>query len=227
MQSLGPCASIDSRPSANPSLGKEAFVGFRTFVQLVRSDLYRHTGTCDGPTFRRYLWHSPGFQYSFCLRLVAWLRTEQRPIRSCLPIARAVHRHLTYKYGISIPAHTRIGPGLMIGHFGDIVVNGSCVIGRNCDIFQGVTLGKAMRGPNEGTPTIGDNVYMGPGAKVVGRVTVGSNVAIGANAVITKDVPDNAVVGGVPGRILSNAGSAGYVKHTDYPCVDGEPPPTV
>ena len=77
-------------------------------------------------------------------------------------------------------------------------------------------VGQANRGGNKGYPTIGDNVYIGPGAKIVGAVKVGNNVAIGANCVVTKDVPDNAVVVGVPGKIISYTGSEGYVNRTDY-----------
>jgi serine O-acetyltransferase len=159
---------------------------------------------------------SPGFQFTFWLRLVAWLRIEPSLIKVLRPLARLVKRHLSYKYGISIPASTQIGPGFYIGHFGGIVVSKASTIGSNCNISQGVTLGQANRGQRAGAPSIGDNVYIGPGAKVVGRVHVGSNVAIGANAVVTSDVPDNAVVAGVPAKVLSYEGSAGYVNRTDY-----------
>lgn len=80
------------------------------------------------------------------------------------------------------------------------MVNHRVRIGRNCNISHGVTLGQANRGRRTGVPVIGDGVYIGPGAKVVGAVTVGDNVAIGANCVVVDDVPDNAVVAGVPGR---------------------------
>lgn len=158
----------------------------------------------------------PGFQFVFWLRLVAWLRTERSLLRVLHLPAGLMKRHLSYKYGISIPASTQIGPGFYVGHFGGIVVNEASTIGSNCNISQGVTLGQANRGGRRGAPTIGDSVYIGPGAKIVGRVHVGSNVAIGANAVVTGDVPDNAVVGGIPARVLSYEGSAGYVNRTDY-----------
>src|SRR5262249_9164587 len=120
------------------------------------------------------------------------------------------------KYGISISSSTNIGSGLHIGHFGGIVINEQSVIGCNCNVSHAVTLGKANRGRNAGYPYIGDNVYIGPGAKIVGSVRIGNNVAIGPNCVVTRDVPDNSVVAGVPGRIISQAGSEGYVNYTDY-----------
>jgi serine O-acetyltransferase len=122
----------------------------------------------------------------------------------------------TYKFGISIPFETNIGAGFYIGHFGGIVVNEACVIGKNCNISHGVTLGAVNRGERQGCPTIGDNVYIGPGAKIVGNIRVGSHAAIGANCVVTKDVPDHGVVVGIPGRVISQDGSVGYVNRTDY-----------
>ena len=207
---------VDSCPHAYSDNLIGATLTHRTFIQLVKSDLYRHAGTCALSAFLRYMLESPEFRFTFWLRLVAWLRTETSLIGVLHPLAGLVKRRLTFKYGISIPASTQIGPGFYIGHFGGIVVNEASTIGSNCNISQGVTLGQANRGERKGAPSIGDNVYIGPGAKVVGRVHVGSNVAIGANAVVTGDVPDDAVVGGVPAKVLSYEGSAGYVNRTDY-----------
>ncbi len=135
---------------------------------------------------------------------------------SIYPFSRFLLSRLTYKLGISIPQDTKIGSGFYIGHFGGIVVNGQSVIGKNCNISQGVTLGQANRGRNKGYPTLGDNIYIGPGAKIVGSVKIGNNVAIGANCVVTKDIPDNSVVVGIPGEVISQDGSKGYVIRTDY-----------
>ena len=115
-------------------------------------------------------------------------------------------------YGIQIPWGTHIGKGFYIGHFGTIVVNGGAVIGDNVNISQGVTIGQTNRGKRKGVPVIGNGVYIGPGAKVIGKVTIGNNVAIGANAVVTEDVPDNACVAGVPAKIVSMNGAEGYVN---------------
>ena len=101
--------------------------------------------------------------------------------------------------------------GFYIGHFGSIVVNGEATIGSNVNISQGVTIGQSNRGPRKGVATIGNCVYIGPGAKIVGNVKIGNNVAIGANCVVTKDIPDNAVVAGIPGEVLSMNGAECYV----------------
>lgn len=79
-------------------------------------------------------------------------------------------------------------------------------IGENCNIGQGVTIGIAGRGEKKGVPQIGNKVYIAPGAKIIGKIIIGNNVMIGANSVVTKDVPDNAVVAGVPAKIISYKG---------------------
>jgi serine O-acetyltransferase len=131
-------------------------------------------------------------------------------------LARLILRHCKYKYGISIEPETHIGSGFYIGHFGCIFVAPDVTIGDNCNISQGVTIGRTYRGLRAGVPVIGNSVYIGPGAKIIGNVKVGNNVAIGANCVVTKDISDNGVVVGAPGRVISYAGSEGYIKRTNY-----------
>ena len=97
-----------------------------------------------------------------------------------------------------------------------IVVHERSAIGKNCNISHGVTIGIMNRGSKAGVPIIGDNVYIGPGAKIMGNIKVGDNAAIGANAVVTKNVPDNAVVVGVPAKVISYDGSEGYINRMDY-----------
>jgi serine O-acetyltransferase len=191
-------------------------MSFSEYRRLVRSDLYRHEGSAGFSSFLRKATLSPGFQYAFWMRTAAFLSSRRILRFGFGHLARLVLRHYSLKYGISIPWRTKIGPGFYIGHFGQIVVHDRAVIGANCNISQGVTIGQANRGPHKGYAFIGDNVYIGPGAKIVGSVRVGSNAAIGANCVVTKDVPDNAVVVGVPGRIISYEGSRDYVNWTDY-----------
>lgn len=131
-------------------------------------------------------------------------------------LVRILYRRCMLKYGIDIPAATQIDSGFYIGHFGGIVVNHRAIIGKNCNLSHGVTIGQANRGERQGCPIIGDNVYFGPGAKILGAVRVGNKAAIGANCVVTKDVPENAVVVGVPGHLISHRGSEGYVNNVDY-----------
>lgn len=107
------------------------------------------------------------------------------------------------------------GPGLCLCHVGTIIVNGNCKIGANARIHADVNIGNSSEFGKEWTPNnvpiIGDNVYIGPGAKLFGKINIGDNVAIGANAVINKDVPDNVTVAGVPGKIVSHKGSVSLI----------------
>jgi len=181
-------------------------------------DLYRYEGKVGIGTLLKHLVLSPGYTFTFWLRLCRFLHAA-RPFLLTRPlywIARIMLRHYSYKFGIFIPWNTPIGAGLYIGHCGTIQVNPQSRIGTHCNLSQGVTLGQANRGKNQGYPVVGDGVYIGPGAKIVGAVRVGNNVAIGANCVVTHDVPDNAVIVGVPGRVISYDGAAGYVEYTDY-----------
>lgn len=104
--------------------------------------------------------------------------------------------------GIVIGATATIGRRLCIEHHGCIVIHGNAVIGDDCLIRHGVTIGNSGRDDPFGAPTIGDRVELGAGAKVLGRIRIGNDVIIGANAVVVSDVPDFAVVVGVPARVI-------------------------
>lgn len=96
-----------------------------------------------------------------------------------------------------------IGPGLRIYHKGGFTHVGSNVhIGRNCTLLPGVVFGNKHEEANNAPIVVGDNCYIGLGAKIFGPVTIGNNVTIGANAVVTKDIPDNTVIGGIPAKII-------------------------
>lgn len=112
--------------------------------------------------------------------------------------------------GINIPGPTQIGPGLLIGHAGGIVVNAAAVIGSNCNISHQVTIG-VSRGRNAGTPKIGDRVYIGPGSVIIGNITIGDDAAIGANAVVTRDVPSGHTAVGNPANVRVG-GSWDYIN---------------
>jgi len=112
------------------------------------------------------------------------------------------------KYGLNIPYNTFIGPGLLISHFGGIVVNAGVKIGNNCNLNHGVTLGIAYGVNNPGCPVVGNGVFLGAGCKLFGGIHIGDDVAIGANCVVTKDVETGAtIVGGKP-RVFHGRGTA-------------------
>jgi serine O-acetyltransferase len=100
--------------------------------------------------------------------------------------------------GIQIPRGCKIGPGLRIHHFGCIVLNPLTVLGKNCTLRHGVTIGN--RQEIDDVPVLGDNVDIGAGAKILGRIHIGNNVTIGANAVVITDIPDNYIAVGIPAK---------------------------
>lgn len=104
-------------------------------------------------------------------------------------------------FGITIDVNSNIGPGFYIGHFGGIIVRGD--FGSQCSIGQGVTVGSKGAGKSDGWPVIGDNVYIGAGAKIIGSIKVGNDCVIGANAVVIRDVPGNSLAVGVPATYKS------------------------
>ena len=132
--------------------------------------------------------------------------------RILLPLLTICQKIVEITTGIDIPFNAQIGRGLYIGHFGQIILSTRTVMGEFCNLSQGVTIGQAGRGLEQYTPIIGDRVYIGPGAKIFGKVLIGNDVAIGANAVVTKDLPDNAVAVGIPAKILNYNSSRDFVN---------------
>lgn len=185
------------------------------FLYLTKTDLHRYAGRTSLRDFAYHYLFSPGYRYTFWLRLCAYLHSRKVG-RVVFPFAWLIYDHFQIKYGIAISYRAKIGRGFYISHHGGIVTNVDAVIGENCNLSHGVTIGVTRRGERMGVPVIGDNVYIGPGAKIIGAVRVGDRAAVGANCVVTRDVPDDGVVVGVPGKVISLEGSKGYINHTDY-----------
>lgn len=113
--------------------------------------------------------------------------------------------------GISIPASANIGHSFYIGHFGGIFLNAKVVIGNNCNISQGVTIGVSGTNENRGVPIIGNNVYIGANSVIVGQIIIEDNVLIGACSLVNSNIPQGHVVLGVPAKIISKNSSKGYI----------------
>ena len=132
--------------------------------------------------------------------------------RPLLIFASAWQKLIEIVTGTSLPYTASIGPGFYVGHFGNIIVNGAAVIGSNCNISQGVTIGVSGRGERRGVPTIGDRVYIGANAVVAGKIFVGDDAVIGANSLVNSDLPASSTAVGVPAVIVDRCGSADYLK---------------
>jgi serine O-acetyltransferase len=123
--------------------------------------------------------------------------------------------------GIYLPWRAEVGAGLHISHFGHLIINPSTRMGEDCNLSQGVTIGITHGGKFPGVPQIGNRVYIGPNAVVVGGITIGNDVAIGAGAIVTKPLPDRAVAVGNPAKVISYKGSFDYI-HYDGMNADAE-----
>lgn len=121
-------------------------------------------------------------------------------------IARIISQRCRHKTGIEIHPGAQIGKGLFIDHGMGVVIGETTVIGDNCLLYQGVTLGGTGKDKGKRHPTLGDNVMVGAGAKVLGPIEIGNNVKIAANAVVLQPIPDNCTAVGVPARIARRNG---------------------
>ena len=117
-------------------------------------------------------------------------------------IARHISEKAKRKTGIEIHPGATIGKGLFIDHGSGVVIGETAIVGNNVTLFHGVTLGGTGKEKGKRHPTIGNNVFIGSGAKILGNIIIGDNVKIGANAVILKDVPSDVTIVGVPGKIV-------------------------
>jgi serine O-acetyltransferase len=159
---------------------------------------------------RQGLWALAEYRFSH------WVRAQVH-----IPVVRPLlqtfgfiwHKLVEILTGIDLPSRAAIGKGLYIPHFGEIIIHCDTKIGDYCTLSHGVTIGLAGRGDQLGVPTIGDRVYIAPGAKVVGAISIGNDVAIGANAVVLKDLPPKAVAVGVPAKVISHEGSAEFIAY--------------
>jgi len=136
--------------------------------------------------------------------LLASLRSYQRNVNSQNPlklIAKWVavlrHRFWSVITGADIPLNSQIGGGLLLPHPNGVVIHPNSVIGPNCLLFQQVTIGSAKNG----VPQLGGHVDIGAGAKIIGKITLGNDSVVGANAVVLQNVPENCIAVGIPAKI--------------------------
>jgi serine O-acetyltransferase len=165
------------------------------------------------------VWAVVGFRFA------RWVHTARIPAVLRWPLKLLVACNAVFvdlASSIEIPPQVAIGPGLFIPHTGYIVVASTATIGRHCTLTQGVTIGHRAGGDvtSFAGPVVGDRVYIGPGAAVLGPIDIGDDVLIGANAVVTRSVPARAVVVGNPARVISMKGAFDLVS---YDWMDRDP----
>ena len=184
------------------------------FKTTIRADLWRYDGRNDRAAFWKAFRETPGFRFTYFLRKCQAARHRPRLLRIASTLLYSfLLDHYRYRYGFEIPVDTEIGPGLYIGHFGHLTIHPEARLGCNVNLSPGIVIGQVNRGRNKGVPQIGDCVWIGTNAIVVGRIKVGNNVMIAPGAYVNFDIPDNAVVAGNPAQIVSYRGTEHYVEH--------------
>lgn len=164
----------------------------------IRADLHSYKGQ----------WGSQGFWVMVVYRYGRWRYTVQPVLLRKLfsLIYRVLYKLIQIVTGVELPCEVRVGRNFVIDHFGGIVISGYASFGDDCRLRNGVVVG--LRRVNEPVaPTIGNNVDIGAGAKLLGGIRIGDNVAIGANAVVLVDVPSDSIAYGIPAIIKPRRGS--------------------
>ena len=181
------------------------------WLSLIKSDYKKYKKY--GGNFFSIVFFTQGFWAVFQYRLAYNVYKMRIPIVKQLLqfICLIWQKIIEIVTGISIPASAQIGHSFYIGHFGGIILNAKTIIGNNCNLAQGVTIGVSGLNENRGVPIIGNNVYVGVNSVIAGKITIGNNVLIGSSSLVTSNVEDNAVMLGVPATKISNQGSREYI----------------
>ena len=156
-----------------------------------------------------------GFLALLAYRLAHWLKGHRVPF-----LPRAISQLARWLTGIEIHPSAKIGERFFIDHGMGVVIGETAEVGDNVTLFQGVTLGGTGKERGKRHPTLGSHVVVGAGAKILGGITIGDNVKIGANSVVLKSVPPNSTVIGVPARIIKSQGERlpdATMDHTNMP----------
>ncbi len=202
------------RAEAHPEASASVIANLARLLRIVQEDLKAHRGE----------WTRPGFQALLVYRFGVWRMTiHPKLLRAPFTVtSRALFRAVRNFYGIELPFAARIGRRVVFEHQGGIVVHGNAVIGDDCIIRQGVTLGiRRLDSPTE-APVLGRGVNVGAGAKILGHVYIGDYAEIGANAVVLEDVPAATLAVGVPARLVSRSHDV-RDEHDDVAAGDAPP----
>ncbi len=181
-------------------------------TQIIYSDYKKHSNY--GASFPVILFFTQGFSATFQYRIAHYFYTNLKifGLRKIILLFCSIwQKWIEFSCGISVPASAKIGHSFYIGHFGGIIINSSSIIGNNCNISQGVTIGISGLNEKRGIPVIGNNVYIGANSVIAGKITIGDNVLIGACSLVNQSFAENSVALGVPAIKISENSSNGYI----------------
>lgn len=142
------------------------------------------------------------FLYPSFKVMLSYRRAHKQYLKGHYFLARLISQRAVRKTGIEIHPGAQIGKGLFIDHGNGVIIGETTIIGDNCTLYQGVTLGGTGKEQGKRHPTLGNNVMVSAGAKVLGSFKIGDNSKIGAGSVVLEEVPPNSTVVGVPGRVV-------------------------
>jgi serine O-acetyltransferase len=181
---------------------------------MFRTDIYKYKKYSGGKSTVLLLFTIQGLWALFWYRLFNRIYKSKTPLifkRIMLMLYIPIQKTMEILTGISLPYSSQIGRSFYIAHFGQIIIHPRAIIGNNCNISQGVTIGISGRGENRGVPVIGNNVYIGANATIVGKIKIGDNVCVGSNTLVFKDVEESITVCGVPAYKISSNNSENYI----------------
>lgn len=188
----------------------------------LRRDLARYDperGSLLVSLFYHGAWASVGYRFARFARTTQLTPILRWPLRVLAQLLQLLVRTLT---NIELSADADLGPGLCIWHTGYVVVPRGVVVGENVGLTAGVVIGHSLGGASSipQLPRVGDRVYLGPGAKLIGAIEIGDDALIAAGAVVTRSVPPRAVAAGNPARVIGNTGAFDIVE---YPGMESDP----
>ena len=179
----------------------------KSMNSVFKKDLFRYYGE-SGEPFLKKVFRPLEIKYISVFRKANMCKFLPLKLFYMLRLMR-----LCYRTQIQIPARTRIGEGLYIGHLGRVIIHPDAELGKNINIGTGVTIGMENRGKRKGVPKISDNCWIGTNAVIVGNIKIGSDVLIAPLSYVNFDVPEHSVVIGNPGRIIPKENAT-----VDYIC---------
>jgi serine O-acetyltransferase len=177
------------------------------FREYIKRDLFRYGLKNTKGLLRGFL--IPGFIYIYVYRIGSL--TSISLVRY---FCKFIVKILSFIFGFQIPLETKIGYGLYLGHYGHLIINPAAVLGNNCAISPGVTIGLSPRGKFKGVPIIGDKVWIGSNAVIVGGITIGNDVLIAPNSFVNINIPSHSIVIGNPAKYFQRENATqGYMDH--------------
>lgn len=203
-------------PELAPGCSRDAVIGTDCPLSQMLYRDYRRYRAAGARNALSVIALTQGFWASAVFRVSHWMlqHSRRRPLRLIVKaLCLAFQKMIEILAGICIPGTSNIGPGLYIGHFGNIFIDSDSSIGANCNIAQGVTIGKGGRGELHGVPVLGDRVHVGANAVLLGKINIGNDAVIGPGAIVMTDVPPCGVAMGNPARVIAQTGSFEFVNY--------------